>query len=207
MAPSRFANPFATCWTRPGALEFQFAGDDSRERFVARLATANWRGAIVGPHGSGKSTLVETLKPHLAARGFSVAATALRDGERRLPAGFLRKSLTAVRPLVIIDGYEQLSWLSRQLLHWRIRRAAAGLLVTSHAPPALPVLYRTQPSLALAEQLVFTLTEQNPSPISPADVAASHASHGSNLRELLFALYDRHEALTHARRTAGGSPA
>jgi hypothetical protein len=51
--PSRHANPFATCWTRPGALPFRFTNRGTAEQLVAKLATQNWRGAIVGPHGSG----------------------------------------------------------------------------------------------------------------------------------------------------------
>jgi hypothetical protein len=216
--PSRRTNPFATCWTRPGAIAFQFSAGESAEQLVAKLAAANWRGEIVGPHGSGKSTLLETLKPHLAAAGRSVSAITLRDGRRRLPAEFVRKSpataglrFASSRPLVIIDGYEQLAWPSRLLLRWRCRRASAGLVVTSHTPTGLPLLYRTQPSLLLAEQLVSILTAHNPSPLAAADIAASHACHGSNLRELLFALYARHEALVGAARqpvrTAAASPA
>jgi hypothetical protein len=209
--PSRYANPFATCWTRPGAIAFQFPAGERAEQLVARLATANWRGEIIGPHGSGKSTLVETLKPLLAAAGCSVAVISLRDGQRRLPANFVRKSLASARPLIVIDGYEQFSWPSRQLLRWCCHRASAGLLVTSHTSTGLPLLYRTQPSLPLVEQLVSTLTVRTASPLTAADVAASHACHGSNLRELLFALYDRHEALVGAARqpvrTAATSPA
>lgn len=203
MVPSRFNNPFATCWTRPGAIDFQFGRGESAERLIARLAVANWRGAIVGPHGSGKSTLIETIKPWLAAAGFDVASVALREGERRLPRGFLRASLAAARPLVIIDGYEQLSWFHRSLLHLRVRRAAAGLLVTSHERTRLPTLLRTVPNLALAQCLVSKLTTENLSPVSAADVAASHACHGSNFRELFFALYDRHDALTRTPASRG----
>ncbi len=209
--PSRHANPFATCWTRPGALPFQFPTGVSAEQLVVQLAATNWRGEIVGPHGSGKSTLVETLKPHLAAAGRSLACITLREGQRRLPTDFVRKSLASARPLLIVDGYEQLSWLSRILLTWRCRRGAAGLLVTSHTPIGHPLLYRTRANLQLVEQLVSTLTASNSSPVSAADVVASHACHGSNLRELLFALYDRHEALTAAEgataRTAAAAPA
>jgi hypothetical protein len=42
---------------------------------------------------------------------------------------------------------------------------------------------------------VSRLTANISSRVTAADFAASHACHGSNLRELLFALYDRHEAL------------
>jgi len=193
--PSRYTNPFATCWTRPGAIPFQFPAGDSAAQVVERLAAANWRGAIVGPHGSGKSTLIAALRPELSAAGWHVAVIALRDGQRRLPAGLLQSALAADRPLVIVDGYEQLRHVSRLALRWRCRRAAAGLLVTAHAPVDLPTIYRTRPTLESTQAIVSTLTERTSSPISPADVAASHARCGSNLRELLFELYARHETL------------
>ena len=111
-------------------------------------------------------------------------------------------SLASSRPLLIIDGYEQLSWLSRQCCALRCRRASAGCSSRRTARPACRCSFARSPTLELAEQLVSTLTAQNPSRITAADVAASHACHGSNLRELLFALYDRHEA-TCRRRTNG----
>jgi len=200
--PSRHSNPFATCWTRPGALAFQFAAGENAEQLVARLEAAGGHGAIIGPHGSGKSTLVATLKPYLAAAGWHVAAVSLRDSERRLPRGFVQRACSQPRPLVIIDGYEQLSHNSRFLLQWRCWWARAGLLVTSHRPVGLPLIHRTQVTRDLALQLVSTLTTHISSPIAPNDVAASLASCGSNFRELFFALYARHEALAGARRAA-----
>src|SRR3954467_5041632 len=114
--PSRRANPFATCWTKPGALPFQFPADESATSLIARLAALDWRGAIIGPHGSGKSTLLESLKPAICDFGREVIAISLRDGQRRLP----RKGINSLRrisnanPVVfIIDGYEQLGWFER----------------------------------------------------------------------------------------------
>ena len=88
--PSAIArdNPFATCWTRPGALPFRFNNGQSAEQLVAKLAAQQWHGAIVGPHGSGKSTLLEALKPAIVAAGRSIQAISLRDGQRRLPRDF-----------------------------------------------------------------------------------------------------------------------
>ena len=37
MIPSRHSNPFATCWTRPGALAFRFANGESAAALVERL--------------------------------------------------------------------------------------------------------------------------------------------------------------------------
>ena len=59
------------------------------EQLVARLAANGWWGEIVGPHGCGKSTLLEALKPAFRAAGCRIHAITLRDGQRRLPKGFL----------------------------------------------------------------------------------------------------------------------
>jgi hypothetical protein len=104
----------------------------------------------------------------------------------------------------VIDGFEQLNWLARMQLKRRCRRAGAGLLVTTHVPMGLPTLAQLSPSRRLIDQLVADLTAQVPSHITSDDVAASHASHGSNVRELFFDLYDRHERLRRTIRTIGG---
>jgi energy-coupling factor transporter ATP-binding protein EcfA2 len=200
--PSRELNPFATCWTRPGALTFHFGNGQSAEQLVAKLAAQQWRGAIIGPHGSGKSTLLEALKPALAAAGRNIQAISLHDGQRRLPRYFLDACGNKLSSLFIIDGYEQLGWIARLLLRLRCRSTGGGLLVTSHAPVRIPTLVRLAPDRKLVEQLVDDLSRQVSTTITRADVAASHACHGSNVREILFDLYDRHE---HRRRRASNS--
>src|SRR5262245_38338003 len=83
--PSRESNPFATCWTRPGAMPFRFPQNESARTLVANLAAHSWRGAVIGPHGSGKTTLLETLLPALIAAGRTVHMISLHNGQRRLP--------------------------------------------------------------------------------------------------------------------------
>jgi energy-coupling factor transporter ATP-binding protein EcfA2 len=195
--PSRHDNPFATCWTRPGAIAFQFDDGQSTGELVAKLAAQGWWGAIVGPHGSGKTTLLETLMPILRGAGHHVRAISLRNGQRRLPCCFFRME----RALVIIDGYEQLGWLERARLKHRCRRVNHELLVTTHSPTSIPTLIRLAPEERLVRQLVADLTAHVSTPITPADVAASHARFGSNVREILFDLYDRHERRRRAERT------
>jgi hypothetical protein len=198
-APSRHDNPFATCWTRPGALPFRFRDGQSADQLVARLAAQGWQGAIVGPHGSGKTSLLETLKPALRAAGCTFTTISLRNGQRRLPK--LNVKFNADRSLLIVDGYEQLGWIERARLKRRCRRAKIGLLVTAHAPTNIATLIRLAPDRMLIEQLVAQLSARTSTPITAADVAASYACHESNVREIFFDLYDRHERLRRAGRT------
>jgi energy-coupling factor transporter ATP-binding protein EcfA2 len=202
--PSRRDNPFATCWTRPGALPFRFADGQDAQSLVAQLAAKNWWGAIVGPHGSGKSTLLEALKPALSRVGRRVLAIALRDGQRRLPREFFDAFVVRRverNSLVLIDGYEQLGWLERLRLARCCRRAGAGLLVTAHAPTRLPTLIQLAPNQRLIEQLVADLCVEVSTPIAAEDVAASHACHDSNVREIFFDLYDHYERKRRSERT------
>jgi energy-coupling factor transporter ATP-binding protein EcfA2 len=202
--PSRSTNPFATCWINPGAIPFHFPNNDSAESLIAKLSAQGWRGAILGPHGSGKSTLLESLKPALRAAGRTVRAITLHDGQRRLPHGFTHSLRDDDDSIAIIDGYEQLAWPARLNIWLRARATNSGLLVTSHTPVRIPTLVRLTPTRALVEGLVAGLCTNVSTIITRADVAASHAGHGSNVREIFFDLYDLFES---RRRAANLSPA
>src|SRR5437016_5663581 len=86
----RTTNPFSTRFVRPGALPFRFSAGQTAASLVARLHELHWRAQIVGPHGTGKSTLLAALLPEIEAAGQQVRAIALHDGQRSLPADFLR---------------------------------------------------------------------------------------------------------------------
>jgi hypothetical protein len=185
-------------------LAFRFEEGQCVEQLVAKLAAQNWWGQILGPHGSGKSTLLATLIPALAATGRRIGKVELSDRLRRLPRDF---SVPRRGEIIVVDGFEELNWLTRLQLKRRCRRAGAGLLVTTHVPIRLPMLVQLSPSRRLIEQLVAELCAQVPSGITSDDVVASHASHGSNVREIFFDLYDRHERLRRTTRTVGSKTA
>lgn len=193
------SNPFATRFTQPGALEFLLPPGESLDDLVARLKEHRWWGQIVGPHGSGKSTLLAALRPKLESAGREVAVVVVRPDAREAggwgPGTRAREAIQAAREstaatLLVIDGYERLSWWSR----WRVkswcRRRGAGLLVTAHADVGLWTVFRTQPSLDLARQIVRRLLPPEETRITEADLTAAYQRHPDNLREVLFALYD-----------------
>lgn len=189
-------NPFATRAIRPGALAYWFEDAANSpatltERFLARHA----RGQLIGPHGSGKSTLVAALLPALEAAGKRPHRIALHDGQRRI----LRAQLPARRltrdDVLVIDGYEQLGWLARWQISRRCRRADCGLLVTAHTDVGFPILFRTDVTPLVARHVIEQLARETPEMVLPAEEAMRRVrALDGNLREVLFALYDEYEA-------------
>jgi hypothetical protein len=193
------SNPFATRYVRPGAMPYVFADGESAEGVVERLAAGRWRGQIVGPHGTGKSTLLAALDGPLRRAGRTPYTIALRDRQRRLPSGWSADVRQAGADLVVIDGYEQLAWASRVLVALRCRASGWGLLVTAHADVGLPMVARTGADLQSAEQLVARLTAGTRG-IDAQTLGECFADSQGNIREMLFALYDRWEAARPAKR-------
>jgi hypothetical protein len=202
----RESNPFATRFIRPGAAAYLFPAGQSAAALVARLRDQSWNGEIVGPHGSGKSTLLAALIPELSRAGRHLVRRVIRqeaDDSRQAGVEVVLPKYAPVTAgskqwdestLLVLDGYEQLSWWWRRRVRAECRRRGAGLLVTAHQPLDLPLLVRMQPSEALAQQIVARLLDGSKSPVRPDDVTAAFKSSDGNLREMLFALYDVHRS-------------
>ena len=185
-------NPFSTRYTRPGAIPFVFPPAVSAEGLVEQLRGQGWRGAIIGPHGSGKSSLVASLIPAIRRAGKEVQLIELHDGQRRLPVDLDGREM-ADGSVVVVDGYEQLSWWNRLRLRSVTRRRGLGLLVTSHAPTALPLLFRTSTDLELAQAIVRSLLAGRAELVTREQLAHRFESRHGDLREFLFDLYDLYE--------------
>jgi hypothetical protein len=107
------SNPFASRFVRPGALPFLFDRGISVEILLDGLRRNAWWGQIVGAHGSGKSTLLATLVGAFEEAGRRTVEFTLHDGQRKLPDSKGSGAAWDPQTQVIVDGYEQLSWLSR----------------------------------------------------------------------------------------------
>ena len=188
------SNPFSTRFVRPGAIPYLFEPEQNAEDLVGRLAEAGWRGQIVGSHGSGKSTLLAILRAPLARGGRHLWSVALHDGARRLPANWPGEAKSASANLIVIDGYEQLSAPSRFAVKARCRRLGWGLLVTAHRDVGFPTLFSTASNLEATQAVVRRLLGDDAACVSPQVVAECFAACAGNVRETLFALYDRWES-------------
>jgi hypothetical protein len=180
-------NPFASHRVRPGAIPYIFRDGESAAALVDRLRSSRWWGEVVGPHGSGKSTLLHTLVPAIRAAGREVRWLRFQGGTL-IDSQMMSFSLP--RSVVVIDGFEQLSWFER--LRWRLlcRWWRSGLLVTAHQPVGLPALYETQVDGQLAQHVSRVLLDANSHEISTCEISLAFAASPGNLRDALFRLYD-----------------
>ncbi len=183
-------NPFSARYVEPGAIPYRLPSGAALAQLADRFRAAGGWGELVGPHGSGKSTLLASLLPLL--HEYTIHRVRLGTSERSLPPDLWPGP--GPRPLLVIDGFEQLGWLARRRVVRACRAAGGGLLVTTHCPAGLPTLHRTD---VTPETLTWVLDRLTPMAdraiLDGFDPAARLRAHRGSLREVLFELYDRWE--------------
>ena len=182
-------NPFAV--DRVLSIRYEFP-EGQAGTLLARFERLRYRAAIVGPHGTGKTTLLEDLETPLASLGFRVTHLRLDAAHRRFPPGCLSRLAATLdaRDLVCLNGAEQLGRVAWMMFRWRTRRAG-GVLITSHRAGLLPTLIECATTPELLDGIVSRLAPRTGGVRVPADLFARH--HG-NLRDALRELYDVYAA-------------
>ena len=154
-------------------------------QLLDRLHDMNYRAAIVGPKGTGKTTLIEDLAVRLEACGFAPRLIRLSEDHRAIEPSDLRH--LAWRDVVLLDGAEQLSELRWLRFRWKTRRAG-GVIVTTHRGGRLPALLHTTTTPQLLNTIAGELlTDRVPQRERIDELFVRH--HG-NLRDALRELYD-----------------
>jgi hypothetical protein len=188
---ARPGNPFATRYTRPGSLPplDRHGCPLDLAALIARLDGLE-AAALEAPHGHGKSTLLLALAAALDAVGRPTTIVRVR-GWKDAWAACCAVVTAPRRTAVFVDGWEQLG-----LVAFPLRLVARGLrrmlLVTSHRPAGLPVLWRCETTPDLLRAIIARLPDHG-GLVDDADVAEAFHRHGGNLRESLYDLYDRVE--------------
>ena len=181
-------NPFST--SRVHRIRYRSSEWDLTD-LIVRLTHHHFRAAIVGPHGSGKTTLMEDLEPGLRGEGFTLHHLRLDESHRRFQPGVMRDLAERVgkSDCLVLDGAEQMHvwewwWFRRTFRH------AGGLLITSHRHGLLPTLVTCETSPRLLAGIISDLVSTTPSKVLPA-ACNLHRRHAGNIREALRELYDR----------------
>lgn len=178
-------NPFAV----QKVLRIRYRlSDPAWEGLLERFAALRYRAAIVGPHGRGKTTLLEDLAPRLQALGFRIRSVTLHAGDSQFTREQKRDLFRHLssRDLLCLDGAEQLGRISWLTLLAR-SRSAGGLLITSHRPGLLPTLLDCETTPELLEAIVRDLAGSEADGVQIGELFARHRG---NLREALREMYD-----------------
>ena len=157
-------------------------------------------GQIVGPHGSGKTTLTHAMQRELRGTFDVVRRLTVRNQSVGNHLGIssiqtvVETTHSSGSMLLIIDGVERLSLLQRMMLVGYCKKSQSkpypiGLLITTHRKlVGVPVLFKTIPSLELLKQIVQNLAPDFAP--EPELLASVYEQTDGNLREALMSLYD-----------------
>lgn len=190
-------NPFAIRYVASARLTPLDAGGVILDlaALVVRLEVNGGSGAIVGAHGTGKSTLLSHLADTVAAGRRPVVRTRLSS--RGDIIAVIGSICTAPRgALVCIDSWELLGPAGRVAARWLAGRVGVSLLVTAHRPTGIPTLVRCRGSRPLFGALVSQLPgydEWFGTMITTDDLDIAEATAGGDVRRAFDLLYDRFE--------------
>ncbi len=190
-------NPFSTRFIQPGAIAYhRFDGGSVAQLAQQFLGLPSKRGSIIGPHGSGKSTLIASLVQEINSQRPDLRIQQLRFSTIESASKSLNNSIRdwSHSSIAILDGYEQLKTWSRIKIAWTARIKSIHVLATAHQTiPSFESLWVTSVSETSSQWVVEQLLKDWGGPshlLKSEEWALSRAKHGQNLRESLFDMYD-----------------
>lgn len=186
----RGANPFAVSAVEPGAIPWFVQPGMPDAADVLDAAEAGAGGVILGPHGTGKSTLLRHVQALAAARGRRVVWWRAEPIWRRAAA----RPAWADVDLLLVDSAERMGGLRWWLLRLRARAAGVPVVGTAHRPGRGRTLARRTIDVELLRAVVERLLDgTGAQPPADDDLRRRLDRRRGDLRQVLWDLYDAWE--------------
>lgn len=163
---------------------------------ACKLKRHRYRGALVGPHGCGKTTMLQALGDQLMEHGLTPLPLFINSDQRgTLPGDWTRTIRRARRTdALLLDGYDLLPFWAR-VWALSVSKRAGALVVTAHQQTHLTTVARLCTSPELLQQLIQRLA---PSVNGTIDADRLYRDTQGNLRDALRKAYDLYAQATGA---------
>lgn len=189
-------NPFSSRFIRPGARRYLFPPNESINSVLERLVEKRIV-QIVGPHGSGKSTLVEMICQSSDYDFAKVVISSSRPKNEAFKEIRNKIEASSQDKLLVIDGIEQLKVSQRSRIIAKCKMQKLLLLVTTHVSVGVDTLMQTSTSFNVFRQIVDEMLNERLDSVSrdadlieTTDIEWAFKNSFPDLREALFELYD-----------------
>ncbi len=179
-------NPFAT--RELLRINYYFT-EEEWQCILVKLQILDYRVAVVGAHGSGKTTFLECLAERLRKKEFQVSYFT-SENSKLFFWQILGKLFTS--QIIIVDGFQILGRFSDRILTFIAMIIGSSLIVSQHQATSLPVLLTTNGS---ERTLIRIINEMRLSSDLDRTTILAQASElfikeNANIRKVLLGLYD-----------------
>jgi len=183
-------NPFALDQHRAGVLPFFFPEGRTTTELLSAARGAAGVGQILGPEGTGKSTLLHAIA--LSAKESEEAVE-----EIRAAADGKIQPFSSEARVLCVDEADRISWWRRAWLVRHCRRHGQALIMATRKDLGVPTLWQCVVDEALMTRIVEAVLDRSPE--LPRIVSAERAPEalrecGGNARSALLRMYDWYEA-------------
>jgi len=179
-------NPFRA--ERIHSLKFRFH-NDTWEQVLRRLELVDFRGAVVGPQGSGKTTFLFELGRQLQVLGHATQYFCIGQDKELNKVEWSKLANLQPGLTLLVDGTEILGPLRWYQFGVRTQTARA-VIITRHAPCRWPTILSTHTTPALVADLITELLGSRLDPPDNDEVKRLFEIHRGDARQILRACYD-----------------